>query len=307
MRLFWFTWVALLLGFATAGDTQQTDRGAASFEDGIRECSAAFVTAYNQADADALASLFVENGEFIDVKRTLYSGRDAIRQEFAAAFQAAPGSALNSRIDSIRQISKVIALEDGQVTVAREGGPAYVSRYMAVYTRVEETWKLASLRDLSSVPLTNGERLMDLQWMIGDWVSESAEGVIEHSFYWSQDGNFILGNFDLRVDGQVVSSGNQRIGWDPQIKQIRAWVFDTEGSYVQSTWSRKEERWMVKTRGVAADGQSVSATNFYVPGENHLSWISTDRIVGGESVDDVRVKMVRKPPKPGDDADSGKR
>ncbi len=300
--------LALLIIFGFACLTTSvtwSDEGAGTsavsdLERSVLKSSAAFVEAYNAADANALAKLFTEQGEFIDVERIVYHGRDAIAAEFGASFKAVPGREISVRVESIRQVARTVALEDGHVTVTRDNGPAYVSRYTAVHVFEQDKWQIASLRDLSTKPLTTGENLLALQWLIGDWISESADGVVEHSFYWSENGNFILGDFDIRVDGQLMLSGNQRVGWDPQTKQIRAWIFDADGGHMESTWSQLDDRWMVKVTGVTPDGKTGSATNYYVPGKgDQIIWMSTDRVIDGEPGNNIEMKMVRKPPAPG--------
>jgi len=265
----------------------------------IRKVSKAFEDAFDAADASAIAELFTADGEFIDVERLVYQGRDAVKAEFVATFEAVPDSAISVNIDSIRLVSPNVAIEDGQVTLATEAGPVSVSRYSAVYTKVDSTWKIASLRDLESEVFSPGDRLTPLQFLLGDWVSESADGIVEQSYYWSEDGNFILNDFSVTIDGKPEITGNQRIGWDPQTKQIRGWLFDSEGGHVQGYWSELTDRWVVKSSGFNADGTSGSSTNYFIPGENgQLVWLSTDRVIAGEPQDDIEVKLTRKPPAP---------
>src|SRR5438270_13780731 len=93
---------------------------------------------------------------------------------------------------------------------------------------------------------------------------------------------------------------SQRIGWDPLARQIRAWEFDSEGGFGEGKWSRDGERWVVKHTGVRPEGTTASATNAMDRERPDLvRWVSTDRVVGDESVpeDDAYV-LVRVPPPP---------
>jgi uncharacterized protein (TIGR02246 family) len=265
----------------------------------IRKVSKAFEDAFDAADASAVAELFTPDGEFIDVQRLVYQGRDAVKAEFAATFEAVPDSAISTNIDSIRLVSPNVAIEDGRVTLATEAGPVSVSRYTAVYAKVDGAWKIASLRDIESETFSPGDRLTPLDFLIGDWVSESADGVVEFEYYWSEDGNFILNDFSVTVDGNAELKGSQRIGWDPQVKQIRSWLFDSEGSHVEGNWSELDDRWVIKTSGFNADGTSGSSTNYFIPEANgQLVWLSKDRVVAGEPQDEIKIKLTRKPPAP---------
>lgn len=282
-----------------ANEPVQESETTNDFEAEIAKVSKAFEAAFDGADADAIAAIFTTEGEFIDVERLVYQGRDAVKAEFEATFKAVPDSAISINIDSVRQVSPNVAIEDGRALIATEEGPVSISRYTVVYTKVDSEWKIASLRDLDSEAFTPGNRLTPLQFLVGDWVSESSDGVVEHSYYWSEDGNFILNDFSVTIDGKAELKGSQRIGWDPQTKQIRGWIFDSEGGHVRSQWSELEDRWVIKTTGFNADGTSGSSTNYFVPGENgQLVWFSTDRVVDGEPQDDIEVKLTRRPPTP---------
>ena len=301
--------VCFLVSALSADEPNQKDKVTNDVEAEIRLVSKAFEDAFDAADASAIAELFTPDGEFIDVERLVYQGRDAVKAEFAATFEAVPGSAISANIDSVRLVSPNVAIEDGRVTLATEAGPVSVSRYTAVYTKFDGAWKIASLRDLESEAFSPGDRLTALQFLVGDWISESADGVVEHSYYWSEDGNYILNDFSVTIDGQPELAGTQRIGWDPQTKQIRGWLFDSEGGHVEGNWSELADRWVIKNSGFNSDGTSGSSTNYLIPGENgQLVWLSTDRVVAGEPQDDVEVKLTRKPPapaaKPEEEADS---
>ena len=58
---------------------------------------------------------------------------------------------------------------------------------------------------------------------------------------------------------------NQRIGWDPLTKQIKSWVFDSEGGYGDEFWTRKGNQWVIKSTGVLPDGRTASATHVLTP------------------------------------------
>jgi uncharacterized protein (TIGR02246 family) len=298
-----------LLGMAsgqTGLPSARADEGMApaAVEQTVRQHSGAFTKAYNAADAGAIAGLFTAQGEYIDVSRTVYRGPAVIEEEFNAHFQSAPGSTIEIEVDSVRQVAAGVTLEDGRATVRlRDDGPLYVSRYTAVHVYENGQWKLASLRDLSGKARTPGEHLIDLKWLMGDWIAETADSVVEHHFGWSDDGNFILDDFSVRTDGQQVMAGTQRIGWDPLARQVRSWIFDSEGGHLQSAWTPLEDGWMVKISGVRPDGATGSATNYYLPeDDDKIVWKSTNRVVGGEQEDDIEVVLVRMPPAPKQDS-----
>ena len=90
-----------------------------------------------------------------------------------------------------------------------------------------------------SIPsVTHQERLKELAWLVGDWVDENSDSVVHVTCRWSDDKNFLLRDFVIHVQGKPVMNVNQRIGWDPVTKQIKSWVFDSEGGYGDALWAR---------------------------------------------------------------------
>ena len=106
--------------------------------------------------------------------------------------------------------------------------------------------------------------------------------MIVTSYRWTDNKNFILGEFNIQVAGRPVMSGSQRIGWDPLAKVIRSWVFDSEGGFAEGVYSQDGDRWIVKLTGVTRDGEPATATNVItLLGKDRMTWQSRDRIVGG--------------------------
>jgi hypothetical protein len=87
------------------------------------------------------------------------------------------------------------------------------------------------------------------------------------------------------------------IGWDPADRIFRSWVFDSDGGFGQSTWSKRGDEWIISAKGTLADGGRASAVNIIHPiDEGSYTWSSTNRDVDGEMLPDVEdIKMVRVP------------
>ena len=70
-------------------------------------------------------------------------------------------------------------------------------------------------------------------------------------------------------------TGTQRIGWDPVTRNIRSWVFDSEGGFGEGVWTREGNKWIVKKTGVTGDGKIASATNIISQVSKHrMTWES---------------------------------
>ena len=175
------------------------------------------------------------------------------------------------------------------------------NRYSVIYARQGGRWLHARIRDEQPDEVSPHEQLRQLEWMLGEWVNESDDGIVKTNCKWSDEGNFLLREFDVKVEGRIALSGTQRIGWDAQRKQFRMWVFDDRGGFAEGLVSRDGERWVTTASGVRSDGQSVSVTTALTPlGKDRILWETLERTVGGEVVPGTdQFYLVRRAPLPG--------
>ena len=265
----------------------------------IRANVEAFVKAYNAGDAKAVANLFAPEAQTIDEDGETTQGRKAIEKRVAGTFAESPEGRIKLDVESIRFIGSALAIETGKSTVKPSpGGTADVSRYTAVHLKSSDgKWLIGFVRETEETELTNSERLKPLEWLIGDWVDESPDSVVITSCKWSDNKNFLLSDINIRVQGSSAMHLTQRIGWDPLTKQIKSWLFDSEGGYGESIWTRDGDQWVVKATAVRRDGTTASMTNIYTPtGKDSYTWQTTDRVVAGEVLPPMEIKVVRKPP-----------
>lgn len=261
-----------------------------------------FTASYNAGDAAALAALFTEDAEIVGDDGSVIQGREAIQERFATTFADEPGGVISIKPESIRFLGVDSAIEKGTATLKPKDGTAPETiHYSVVYTKRDGKWLHALVRDEPLPEPMARERLLELEWMVGDWVNESDDAVVSTTCRRTSDGNFLVRSFDVRIAGQVALSGTQRIGWDPAYKQFRTWVFDTNGGFAEGTMARQGDQWIVKSSGTRSDGQSVTATTIItILGKDRLGWEMVDRTVGAAAMPDVdRFVMVRKAPNPG--------
>jgi uncharacterized protein (TIGR02246 family) len=269
-------------------------------EAAIRANVQAFVRAYNAGDAKAVAALFTPDGQAVDKEGNATEGREAIEQKFAGLFAAAPKKRTEVFVDSVRFLGPDLAVEAGSTRETPGPGetPEY-DRYTVLHVKRDGKWQMALARDEEGEPPTAHERLRPLAWLVGDWVDDGGSVVVVSSCRWSDDGNYLLQEFDLQVQGRDAMRVSQRIGWDPLARRIRSWVFDSEGGFGESVWARDGDVWVIKATFIRPDGTTASATNTLVPaGKDAYVWRSADRVVSDEVVAPVEVKVIRKPPQP---------
>jgi uncharacterized protein (TIGR02246 family) len=267
----------------------------------ISELLASFVKAYNAKDAKTLGDLFTPEAEIEDEDGDVTRGRDAIVARFTDTFQENRGDTLTVDTDSLRFLGSDLAIEEGTATLSTgENAAPRENRYSVIYSRQSGRWLHARIRDEPEEDVPAHERLQELEWLLGEWVNESDDEVVFTTCKWSDDGNFLLRDFDVKIEGRIALRGTQRIGWDPQQEQFRMWVFDDSGGFAEGLFSRDDESWVVKGTGVRSDGQSVSFTTAVTPlSKDRLRWQILDRSVGGTSVPGTdQYELVRRPPNP---------
>jgi hypothetical protein len=132
--------------------------------------------------------------------------------------------------------------------------------------------------------------------MVGSWVDEDEVATIQTDCEWTKNRNFMTRSFVVVAGDQIDMSGMQIIGWDPAAKQIRSWVFDSDGTFGEGKWSRKDNRWLIQQTGILPDGSKTSATNIITKiDDDQFTWQSTNREVAGEMLPNVEeVLVVRK-------------
>jgi uncharacterized protein (TIGR02246 family) len=274
-----------------------TDRSAD--EEAIRANIAQFVKFYNAGDAKGLAALFTPDGEAWDKEGNEAEGREAIARTFGESFAESPKRHLEVSVESLKFIGADMAVEVGTTKETEPNEPPEYDRYTVIHVKRDGKWQMALARDEEGQPPSAHQQLQPLAWLVGEWIDDGGSSVVRSSCRWSDDGNYLLQEFKLQLNGRNAMNVSQRIGWDPVAKRIRSWVFDSEGGYGESVWTRDGDAWIIKATGVRPDGTTASATNLLMPaGTDGYVWRSADRIVGDERQPTTEVKVVRKPPQP---------
>ncbi len=290
----------------TSQAEQKESKGAApdrsADEASIRANIEAFEKAYNAGDAKAIAALFIPDGKIIDKEGDRSEGRVAIEKTFKEYFASMPKKHIDIDVESIEFIGGDLAVEKGTTRETPDPNePPEYDRYTVLHVKRDGKWQMALARDEEGPSPTAHEQLQPLAWLIGDWIDDGGSSVVASTCRWSEDGNFLLQEFKLKINGRNAMNVSQRIGWDPLTKHIRSWVFDSEGGFSQSVWARDGDDWIIKATGVRPDGTTASATNILTrSGNDGYIWRSTDRVVADERQEPTEVKVVRKPPQPKD-------
>jgi len=269
-------------------------------EEQIRKGVVAFVEQYNAHKADAVAALFAPDARMTFRDGTEVNGRNEIKQSFEDAFKASPKGSISVVVDSIRFLTPDVAVEEGFTSLFPDGETlTSKGRYTVLHLKKEGRWQMQAARVEEEETLSAYGQLQALEWLIGEWIDEGRAETVEAKFHWDEKKNFLLQDFQVIREGSVVLKGTQRIGWDPQAKQIRSWIFDSEGGFGEAVWTPVEEKWVCKAKGVSSDGVAASGTRTLSrEAQDRVIWTSTDRLAGDQQLPDLAVTMVRKAPQP---------
>jgi uncharacterized protein (TIGR02246 family) len=291
---------ALLLAVALHPQAIAQETALAPLEEAVVRESEATVKAFNAGDAAALGRMFLDTGELVDDAGTVHNGQAAITELFTGFFGKYPKATLEMLVDSARPVGGTLAVEEGQRRITTAAGETAQVRYVAVRSKQDDRWPIASYREFAADPLpTPREALQGAAWIVGDWVDESPEGRTEISFRWSDDGNFLIGDYVMSAAGAGESRSTQRIGWDPASGQVRSWTFDDDGGFTEGRWERTDEGWAVASQATMPDGSTGSATlTISVKDADHFVVRGTDRIVGDVAEPDFEMTITRRPPRP---------
>lgn len=287
---------------AAAGGSNAASRPPNPDERAIGDLLGRFAKAYNARDARALGELFTTDAEIEDDEGDVTKGRGAIAARFDGMFKDGPSGTLGLTTDSLRFLTPDLAIEEGTASITSEKGtPPRTNRYSVIYARQGGRWLHARIRDEQPDEVSPHEQLRQLEWMLGEWVNESDDANVNTTCRWSDDGNYLLREFDVKAEGRITLRGTQRIGWDGQRKQFRTWIFDDRGGFAEGLMSREGDRWLIKSTGVRPDGRAVSGTSaITMLGKDHLRWETFDRTLGGETIPQAdHFDLVRRPPGPG--------
>jgi uncharacterized protein (TIGR02246 family) len=272
----------------------EADRQAAE-EAAIRKAVESYVAAFNQGDAKALAAMWSPEAVYTNpLSGEQVVGREEIEKQFAAIFAEAKGTKLEAKTDAIQFVSPNVAVEQGTAKVIRPDQAPGESEYTAVYVKREGQWLLDRVTE-EDVPIVTShyEQLKELEWMIGTWVDQDEQDRIETTCEWTKNQNFMTRSFTVSVRDRIEMAGMQIIGWDPAAKQIRSWVFDSDGGFGEGVWSKKDKAWYIQSTGTLPDGRKSSSVNIITcVDDNTFTWQSVNREAGGEllpNVDEVVV------------------
>jgi uncharacterized protein (TIGR02246 family) len=269
-------------------------------EAAIRKNAEDYVAAYNNQDAKAVAAMWSPDAVYMDASTGEAAiGREEIENVFSQTLAEFKDAKLQVDVKTVEFVSPNVAIENGTVRVIRPDAEPEETDYMAVNVRQDGKWLIDRISEESppTPPPSNYEHLKELEWMIGSWIDQSEDATIQTDCQWTKNQNFINRSFAVVVGDQVEMAVMQIIGWDPVAKQIRSWVFDSDGGFAEGKWTRNGDRWLIQQNGTLPSGSRSSAVNVMTQiDDDSFTWQSIQREIDGDVLPNVdEVLIVRQP------------
>lgn len=292
--------LVLGVGWMTAQDKTKTaapgfDPKRAADVEAIKKTGQEYIKAFEKGDAKALAGFWTEGGEFNTADGDTIRGRAAIEKGYAELFARKEPRKIELEPTSIRFPSADTAVLEGTVRRKNAEGELISSSFThTLLVREGGQWKLALVKETER-DVANDDSLKDLDWLIGTWVAGGKEKEVVTTYEWDDNKAWIRGKFTVKEGGKVVETGAQWIGKDNAQGIIRGWVFQSDGGFGESTWTRDGKQWTVEAAGVLPDGREMNATNIYVrTGPDAWTFQSTNRTLAGVALPNTEpIKVTR--------------
>jgi uncharacterized protein (TIGR02246 family) len=283
---------------AMCGEPRALAADQAADKAAIEKAIESYTAAFNARDAKALAEHWSPEGVYTSrLSGDRVVGREALREEFAALFDEVQGAKLEVSTESVDFVSPNVAVEQGRATVLRPKDSPVESSYSVVYVKRDGKWLIDRVSEDEELPAppSHYEHLKDLEWLVGNWIDQEGGDVIKTECQWTRNRNFLTRSFTVSIRDRIEVAGMQIIGWDAARKQIRSWVFDSDGGFVEGVWRRSGDRWIVTSKATLPDGKKGSFTSISRRlDENSFGWQKVNRIVDGEILPNIdEVVIVR--------------
>jgi uncharacterized protein (TIGR02246 family) len=271
-------------------------------EAAIKKALEGYDAAYAKADVVAVLAMWTPDAEFIDDNGKVYRGHDALAPLFNKALPAFKGYKITTKLTSVRLVKPDVALVDGQQTFTPPRGEPDVSAFTSVWVKTDGKWRIRSARDLTvDTPdeTVAVRRLRELDWLLGDWVSEGTDATVHLKVSRGLNKVFLVWEYEVKRKKGEGSKVVQWMGYDPQTDQIRSWVFDDQGGFGDALWSRNGNTWTADAVGVLPDGSTGSAVNVLkYQDDKTFVWQSLRREADGQPLPDVEAKFTHPAAKP---------
>lgn len=127
---------------------------AAEVEAAIEAAAADMAEAMNAGDAEAVAALYTEDGVMMPPGGEAVTGRAAVEAAISEHFEAMPGMRLTFETREVKAVHDYAIEIGGYVAEDADGAHLDHGKYLTVWTRTDDGWKVA--RDIWNSDMGGG-------------------------------------------------------------------------------------------------------------------------------------------------------
>ncbi len=195
------------------------------------------------------------------IRGELAVGREAIARQFQSLFDERKDLRLTGQLDSIRFILPCAARVTGHALTVGSDDEPLESTFHAILVCDGEHWRFDSIEESPLPTMVEPDTpLAPLELLVGRWIDENDGSRTVTNARWGANRSFLVRSYTIDQGDDEPLQGTQVIGWDPRLELIRCWMFDSDGSFGEGTWSTREDGWAVKFNQTLADGTIAGAT-----------------------------------------------
>lgn len=266
-------------------------------ENAVRTITQEYQEAYNHQDIQRMAALWASDAVYYNPQTgATAQGSDEITKLYEEQFGTNKGQRIEISANKIAFPSQEQAIQKGTMKVYIPEEPEAELAYQVTYVKKNGKWLINEIEEAELIkPPSNFEHLKDLAWLIGKWQDADDNIQVDLEVLWDKHKNFMTQNFKMQVFEQETLDGKQIIGWDPDQKTIKSWLFDSDGGFGHGTWEHSGDSWYADMSYTLNDGSKAFSKNVYTYIDaNHYTFVSTEREVAGVILPDTEPVHVNK-------------
>jgi uncharacterized protein (TIGR02246 family) len=263
----------------------------------IRHTLTQYESAFNAGDAEKIGSLWSADGSFVNPETGKdVEGKEAITELYRHRFKDVERIKIEIIHHKTSLVTNDEAIEEGLIKATAPDKSLSEYAFKGYFVKEKGQWLLDGIDEIElQIPPSNFEHLQDLAWLIGEWKDADENSEIALKADWDKHKNFLTQNFTVKIYGQDQIEGRMLIAWDEANKNIRAWVFDSDGTFGEGSWRKTDKGWSVSMSYTFSNGSQGSQTNLYeqINADGYI-FSAVDREVDDQILPNIApVKVVR--------------
>jgi uncharacterized protein (TIGR02246 family) len=252
-----------------------------------KQQNTAYIAAFENGDADGIATLFTEDARYTTDTGETIAGRDQIKSRAGAFFEKSQDRKMEITVEAARMITPDVLIENGVAVTTIESDEPGSTSYHATHVKIDDSWLIAELHETTLPPADPAaDILASLDWLIGKWAATGDDWSATSKGMWTLNGRFLARTFSINRNGETDAfESAEVIGYDNINDTIRSWIFDSEGGFGQATWTRDGNKWLAQARSTLPDGVESTAEHVYtVIEDGRITVKSINRMVDGQAL-----------------------